>query len=109
MAKSSGDTPVSAEFNGRTIVTIGGGRAKVGGGGYSKGSSKNSSSLKSFEQLEDGDVAEVPGLWPKGYLAAREVSARGPAGRALSAMSDEIPLDCIGVKCDVRWSDGREV
>ena len=54
-------------------------------------------------------MTEVPGLWPKGYLAAREVSARGPGGRALSAMSDEIPLDCIGVKCDVQWSDGRGV
>lgn len=110
-AKSGdGNTPGGSEgYNGQTLVTIGGGKARGGGGGYSKPSSKNSSTLRSFTQLEDGDVSESPDLWPKGYLAAREVSAHGPGGRAMSALSDEIPLESIGVKSDMRWTEDKHI
>ncbi|KAK4214763.1 hypothetical protein QBC37DRAFT_439912 [Rhypophila decipiens] len=100
--RSSGRTPDNqANLNGRTVITIGGGRAKVGAG-FSKHSTKNSNGLKSFTQLDEGDSFDGgPRLWPKGYKATREVTALGPKGRDPSFCSDEIPLDGIKVKRDV--------
>ncbi|KAM7193455.1 hypothetical protein V8F33_007834 [Rhypophila sp. PSN 637] len=100
--RSSGRTPDNqGNLHRRTIITIGGGRAKVGAG-FSKQSTKNSNGLKSFTQLDEGDsFDDGPRLLPKGYKATREVSALGPKGRDPSFCSDEILLDGIKVKRDV--------
>ncbi|KAK3329940.1 hypothetical protein B0H66DRAFT_542409 [Apodospora peruviana] len=97
--------------NGRTLITIGGGAVKGGlRGQYSTSKSKGSTSggtrtIGSFEQLDDGDFGpDSPELWPRDYPATREVSVYGRGGRDPSVTSDEIPLDGIGVKRDVRWS-----
>ncbi|KAM7187827.1 integral membrane [Naviculisporaceae sp. PSN 640] len=106
-ARSTGPTPGNTDNDGRTVITIGGGRAKVGGG-YSKQSSKNSRGLSSFTQLDEGDSEDSPRLWPTGYPSARQVSASGPTGRNRSFVSDEIPLDSIAVKRDVTyWSENK--
>ncbi len=83
---------------------------------------KSSTESGSFVELEDGIgmEADPDALWPAGYPARLKTEVvtshshhgygngmRGGERDQASVRSDEIPLDSITVKRDLRWSEVR--